>query len=74
MTNTLMKARLPASAVLLSLFLASGGAYAAVGPFGAMAGSWAGGGTLTLSDGSAERLRCRASYDVGGAGTDLNSN
>jgi hypothetical protein len=66
-----MKARVPASAALLSLFLASGAAYAVVGPFGSMAGSWAGGGTLTMSDGSAERLRCRASYDVGGAGTDL---
>ena len=71
MTNMLKEARLPASTVLLSLFLAGGAAYAAVGPFGGMAGSWAGGGMLTMSDGSAERLRCRASYDVGGTGTDL---
>ena len=32
-----------------------------------MAGNWAGGGTVTLDDGSRERLRCRASYAVAGA-------
>jgi hypothetical protein len=31
-----------------------------------MAGSWAGGGTVTLDDGSKERIRCRASYAVSG--------
>jgi hypothetical protein len=41
------------------------------GPFSALAGAWSGGGTLTMADGNTERLRCRASYDVGGAGTDL---
>jgi hypothetical protein len=37
------------------------------GPFAGMAGNWAGGGTVTLDDGSRERLRCRASYGVAGA-------
>ena len=32
-----------------------------------MAGNWSGGGTVTLDDGSRERLRCRASYAVAGA-------
>jgi hypothetical protein len=32
-----------------------------------MAGNWSGGGTVTLDDGSKERLRCRASYQVAGA-------
>jgi hypothetical protein len=32
-----------------------------------MAGKWAGGGTVTLDDGSNERIRCRAIYDVAGA-------
>ncbi len=36
------------------------------GPFAGMAGNWAGGGTVTLDDGSRERLRCRASYAVAG--------
>lgn len=32
-----------------------------------MAGNWSGGGTITLDDGSRERIRCRASYQVSGA-------
>ena len=31
-----------------------------------MAGRWAGGGTVTLDDGSTERIRCRAVYGVAG--------
>jgi hypothetical protein len=38
--------------------------HAQSGPFAGMAGNWAGGGTVTLDDGSRERLRCRASYQV----------
>ena len=40
--------------------------HAQSGPFAGMAGNWAGGGTVTLDDGSRERLRCRASYQVAG--------
>ena len=36
------------------------------GPYAGMAGNWSGGGTVTLDDGSHERLRCRASYQVAG--------
>jgi len=36
------------------------------GPYAGMAGNWSGGGTATLDDGSKERLRCRASYQVAG--------
>jgi hypothetical protein len=43
----------------------------AAGPFSALAGAWSGGGTLTTADGNTERLRCRATYDVGNAGSDL---
>ena len=37
-----------------------------------MAGNWSGGGTVTLDDGSTERIRCRASYAVGAGGNGLN--
>jgi hypothetical protein len=37
-----------------------------------MAGNWSGGGTVTLDDGSSERIRCRATYAVGAGGTGLN--
>jgi hypothetical protein len=36
-----------------------------------MEGSWSGSGVLTMADGSAEQLRCRASYNAAGAGSDL---
>jgi hypothetical protein len=41
-------------------------AQAQSGPFAGMAGRWAGGGTVTLDDGSTEHIRCRAVYAVGG--------
>ncbi|WP_429026143.1 hypothetical protein [Bradyrhizobium sp. I1.14.4] len=31
-----------------------------------MAGTWSGAGSVTLDDGSSERIRCRATYHVGG--------
>jgi len=38
------------------------------GPFSSLAGSWAGGGSLTVGTGAKESLRCRAQYQVGSAG------
>lgn len=35
-------------------------------PFAGLAGSWTGSGSISLSDGSKERLRCRATYQVSG--------
>jgi hypothetical protein len=42
------------------------------GPFAGMAGNWSGAGTVTLDDGSTERIRCRASYAIGAGGNGLN--
>jgi hypothetical protein len=36
------------------------------GPFAGFDGSWNGTGTVSLSDGSSERIRCRATYRVDG--------
>jgi len=63
-----------AAVLLVSLDLAGVAQAAPVSPFSAMAGSWSGGGTLTTSDGVQERLRCRASYNVGGTGAELRLN
>lgn len=41
------------------------------GAFAGMAGVWSGGGTVTLDDGSTERIRCRATYAVGEGGNGL---
>ncbi len=60
---------------VVTLFVAtvSGSAsYAQSGPFAGMAGVWDGGGTVTLDDGSTERIRCRATYAVGAGGNGLN--
>ena len=65
--------RLIFAAVTLLVAAISGSAsHAQSGPFAGMAGNWTGGGTVTLDDGSSERLRCRASYAVGAGGTGLN--
>jgi hypothetical protein len=65
--------RLIFAAVALFVASVSGSAsYAQSGPFAGMAGNWSGGGTVTLDDGSTERIRCRASYAVGAGGTGLN--
>jgi len=43
-------------------------AKAETGPFAPLAGSWSGGGEVMMSDGSVDRLRCKATYSVGGGG------
>ncbi|MGA8170916.1 MAG: hypothetical protein WB816_08815 [Methylocystis sp.] len=42
------------------------------GPFAGLAGHWSGGGSITLSDGSTERIHCRATYAVAQGGGALN--
>jgi hypothetical protein len=42
------------------------------GAFAGLAGVWAGAGTVTLDDGSTEKIRCRATYAVGANGAGLN--
>jgi hypothetical protein len=67
--------RLIFAVVTLVVATLSGSAsYAQSGPFAGMAGNWRGGGTVTLEDGSAERIRCRATYAVGAGGAGLNLN
>jgi hypothetical protein len=44
------------------------------GPFTALMGSWIGNGSITLSDGRNEPIRCRATYMVAQAGNQLQQN
>jgi hypothetical protein len=65
------------SAILTAVMCAgpllfSPASHAQSGPFAGMAGVWSGGGTVTLDDGSSERIRCRATYAVGAGGNGLN--
>jgi hypothetical protein len=58
----------------VAFFLASvcgSESHAQTGTFNSMAGNWAGGGTVTLEDGSTERIRCRSSDSVSGGGSSL---
>jgi hypothetical protein len=70
-------APLTASAVFAAVLLfasqssAQRGAVAAAGPFAGLSGSWSGAGTVTLANGSSERIRCRATYRVSGDGSSL---
>lgn len=56
-----------AAAAFVVTTLAATAGHAQSGPFAGMAGTWSGGGTVELDDGSRERIRCRATYRVGGA-------
>lgn len=51
-------------ALSLAAVLASGGMTLADGPFGALPGSWAGNGTVSLDGGTKERMQCKAQYVV----------
>ncbi|GLH76235.1 hypothetical protein SSBR45G_11430 [Bradyrhizobium sp. SSBR45G] len=70
-----MRASRLAIPTLLTALALGGAAHAApASPFRGLEGSWTGGGVLSTSDGNQERLRCRAAYDVGGAGEQLRLN
>lgn len=57
----------------LALIIGSAGV-AQAGPFSSFAGDWTGTGTVTVDNGSKERLRCKAHYTVGGDGNTLVQN
>ena len=59
-----------AAALMLSVSASQGQS----GPFTGFDGSWSGGGTVSLSDGSTERIRCKADYKVNGSGLGLKQN
>jgi len=50
------------AAVAALLLVASSGQAQTGNPFTKMGGSWSGGGSVTLSGGARERIRCRAGY------------
>ena len=61
-TSVLNRRLLMAAAVLFVASVVNTESKAQSGPFAPMAGSWSGGGTVVLDDGSTERIRCRAKY------------
>ena len=59
-----------ALAVAILLF-ASPGLAQREAPFAGLAGSWHGAGTITMSNGASERIRCRAGYTVTNQGMNM---
>jgi hypothetical protein len=57
------------AALLLSV--AIGHAQSGAGPFVGFDGAWSGNGTVALSDGTTERIRCKADYKVNDNGLGL---
>lgn len=62
---------LKAAAVGATLILSTSASLAQSRPFAGLDGVWSGNGTVSLSDGSSERIRCRAEYKVSGTGLGL---
>src|SRR3954447_13638674 len=60
--------------IAAALMLSVAAADAQSGPFAGFDGSWSGNGTVSLSDGSTERIRCKADYKVNGNGLGLKQN
>jgi hypothetical protein len=58
--------------VCAALGLSVSASSAQTAPFAGMAGVWSGNGTISLEDGSKEKIRCKATYAVSSAGNGLN--
>ena len=72
--SSLFGQAIKAAGVGAALMLSVSGSHAQSGPFAGFEGSWAGNGTVSLSDGSTERIRCKADYKVNGTGLGLKQN
>ena len=67
--SSLFGQAITAAAVGAALMLSvSAGQAQSSGPFAGFDGAWSGTGTVALSDGSTEHIRCKADYKVNGTG------
>ena len=62
---------LRAAGIAAALMLSVSAGHVQSRPFAGLDGAWSGSGTISLSDGSSERIRCRANYKVDGTGLSL---
>jgi hypothetical protein len=63
-----------AAGIGAALMLSLSTSHAQSGPFAGFNGAWSGNGTVALSDGTTERIRCKADYKVDGTGLALKQN
>jgi hypothetical protein len=69
--STLFGQTIMAAVVGGALMVSTSASHAQSHPFAGFDGAWSGNGTVSLSDGSSERIRCRAEYKVDGTGMAL---
>jgi len=60
-----------AAGIGAALLVSVAASHAQSGPFAGLGGSWTGNGTVELSDGTTERIRCKADYKVNDTGLGL---
>jgi hypothetical protein len=60
-----------AAAVAAALIVSASASHAQSSPFVGFEGAWSGNGTVSLSDGTTEHIRCKADYKVNGTGLGL---
>jgi hypothetical protein len=72
--SSLLGQLIKVAAVSAALVLSVSASRAQSRPFAGLNGAWSGNGTISLSDGSTERIRCRADYKVDGTGLGLKQN
>jgi len=65
---------LKAAGACAALMLSVSASHAQSGPFAGLNGAWSGNGMVSLSDGSTERIRCKADYKVTSTGLGLKQN
>jgi len=69
--SSLFRQAIKAAGVGAVLMLSMTASNAQTGPFAGFNGAWSGNGTVALSDGTTERIRCKADYKVDGSGLGL---
>jgi hypothetical protein len=67
----LLRQAIMAVGVSATLMLSVSAGHAQASPFAGFNGAWSGNGTVSLSDGTTERIRCRAIYKVDNSGLAL---
>jgi hypothetical protein len=60
-----------AAGIGAALLVSVAAGHAQSGPFAGLGGAWSGNGTVELSDGTTERIRCKADYKVNDTGLNL---
>lgn len=68
-----IRALLAATTLPAMLALSAGAAQAQTAPFKEIIGNWSGNGTISLSNGTNERIRCQAAYSLGERPNNLRS-